>query len=132
MTWIKAIGKLDKYREQDKFSAWIMKIASNLFIDLCRTKKSRNEVSLDDELEMMIPDKSAERPDSPLQCKELEEAYRNALSKMSPSQRMVFLLRKQNVPFAEIAKIQNCNISTCLTRMRYALNFLKQSLANWI
>ena len=40
-TWLKVIEHLPKYQDQEKFSAWLMRIAGNLAIDFFRSRKRR-------------------------------------------------------------------------------------------
>ena len=40
-------------------------------------------------------------------------------------------LRRENIPFQEIAKIQNCSVNTSLARMRYAIKQLTNKLKDW-
>ena len=62
---------------------------------------------------------------------ELEKAVSDAVGKLSPELREVFLLRRENISFKEIAVIQKCSINTVLARMQYALKNLRKSLADW-
>ena len=54
-----------------------------------------------------------------------------ALNSLTPELREVFLLRRENVPFQQIAKIQNCSVNTSLARMRYAIKQLTNKLKDW-
>ena len=52
-----------------------------------------------------------------------------ALKVLSLKQREVFILRMyEQMSFKEIARIQKCSINTCLARMQYALNKMKEIL----
>ena len=62
---------------------------------------------------------------------ELEKAISAAMGKLSPELREVFLLRRENISFREIAQIQKCSINTALARMQYALKNLRKHLADW-
>ena len=114
-TWMRAIDNLSTYRDQEKFSAWLMRIAHNLIIDYYRSLKRRAEDELDDEMD------------------ERERARRltAALNSLTPELREVFLLRRENIPFQQIAKIQNCSVNTSLARMRYAIKQLTDKLKDW-
>ena len=62
---------------------------------------------------------------------ELEKAISSAVKKLSPEMKEVFLLRRENVSFKEIARIQGSSINTVLARMQYALKNLRKQLAEW-
>ncbi len=130
-TWIRAIDRLGAYRHEEKFSAWLMRIAHNFAIDHFRAEKRRGESSMDDGLEATLPDSPTDSPWRTLDSQELGEAIEQAVAELPPDLREVFLLRREDVPFREIARIQNCSINTCLGRMQYALKQLRKTLGRW-
>ena len=132
-TWIRAVGNLSGYRNKELFLAWLMRIAHNLTVDLFRSTARRAEQSLsevDPETEMPLT-RPGDTPSGAAYRRELSEAIERAVEQLPPDLREVFLLRQENVPFREIARIQGCSINTCLARMRYALNNLRGSLKDW-
>jgi RNA polymerase sigma-70 factor, ECF subfamily len=50
-TFIRAYGALSSFRQDASFLTWLYKIASNLCIDLLRSRRSKSTLSLDLELE---------------------------------------------------------------------------------
>lgn len=50
-TFIRAYGALSSFRQDASFLTWLYKIASNLCIDLLRSRRSKSTLSLDMELE---------------------------------------------------------------------------------
>ena len=50
----------------------------------------------------------------------------DAVGKLPQEQREVFLLRQQELPFRDIAAIQQCSINTVLGRMQYAIKSLRK------
>ncbi len=131
-TWLKAIGHLGKYRDQEKFSAWLMRIAANLAYDTFRSEKRHPQEEFDEKLEVVLPAADSFSPDSGIKNRELAEAIEEAIGMLSPEIRTVFLMRKEEIPFREIAEIQKCSINTCLARMQYALKKLRSQLAGWM
>ena len=131
-TWLKVIEHLPKYQDQEKFSAWLMRIAGNLAIDFFRSRKRRSEEVYDDRMEAVLPAPPSAAPDAEIRRQELIDATAVAVTELAPEIRQVFLLRKENIPFREIAEIQQCSINTCLARMQYALKSLRRSLAPWM
>lgn len=130
-TWLKAIDNLHKYENREKFSAWLMRIAYNLTIDLYRSSKRRAESEFDEKYEAILPAADSFAPDADIQNQELAEAIKKAVQTLSPEIRTVFLMRCENVSFKEIAAIQQCSINTCLARMQYALKKLRSELSGW-
>lgn len=130
-TWLRAIGKLDEYRDREKFQAWLTRIAYNLAMDSFRKEKRRAEEPFDNSLDSVLPAADRFRPDREQQTRELARAIRKAEEELSPELRAVFRMRRNGIPFREIAEIQRCSINTCLARMRYALGHLRRQLASW-
>ncbi|HXG24344.1 MAG TPA: sigma-70 family RNA polymerase sigma factor, partial [Chthonomonadales bacterium] len=50
-TFLRAYGALGTFRQDASFLTWLYKIASNLCIDLMRSRRSRGTLSLDAELD---------------------------------------------------------------------------------
>ena len=133
-TWIKVVDQLPHYEHRQQFSAWLLRIAHNLTIDYFRKcgRLSQYEVgSLDDSETAIDPPDKDNEPWRGMHREELEKAVSDAVGKLSPELREVFLLRRENISFREIAVIQKCSINTALARMQYALKNLRKSLADW-
>ncbi len=127
-TWLRVIEKLPKYRDDGKFSAWLFRISRNLFIDRVRRNRmlGMGTVWIDSEDAPEIMGLETMSPDRELNASELEKVISDALSKLPSEQREVFLLRQQELPFREIAEIQQCSINTVLGRMQYAIKSLRK------
>ena len=129
-TWLRVIEKLPKYRDEGRFSAWLFRVARNLFIDRVRRKNpERNSISLDDDETLPVAASDAGSPERIADAGDLAEVIDAAIGGLPPELREVFLLRQQEVPFKEIALIQGCTINTVLSRMQYALRNLRKSLS---
>ena len=125
-TWIKVIDKLPSYRDQGKFSAWLFRVARNIFIDTMRRNR-RNALPLESGDLPDVPDWSR-RPERELEEQETAAAIAGALDQLPADQKEVFLLRQQALSFKEIAEIQECSVNTVLGRMHYAVRNLKKLL----
>lgn len=130
-TWIKVIKNLPQYRDQEKFSAWLMRIARNLVTDYFRGTGSHPEDELTDVMENELMDESCEISWHLMDAETIGAKIRELLEEMNPLLREVFLLRQKGISFQEIAKIQNCSINTCIARMQYAVKQLRKSLSDW-
>lgn len=70
-------------------------------------------------------------PEKEYQQRSFDKALQEAVDQLPDEQREVFLLREQmNLPFEEIAKVVGCLPSTAKSRMRYALQSIREKLAN--
>ncbi len=125
-TWIKVIDKLPSYRDQGKFSAWLFRVARNIFIDTVRRNK-RSALPLETGDLPDVPDWSR-RPERELEDRETAAVIAEALDQLPADQKEVFLLRQQELSFKEIAEIQACPVNTVLGRMHYAVRNLKKLL----
>ncbi len=132
-TWVRAIQHMNRKRPE-KLQSWLFRIAHNLIIDQARRRKP--DRSLDaplsqsgDSLSTQIPD-GALPPDLEAGGLDLGRRIETAAACLPLEQREVFWLRMQSdLPFKEIARIQNCSINTALARMQYALEKLRTTLA---
>jgi len=129
-TWMKVIPQLPKYTNQERFLAWIMRIAHNVAIDhLRKGKRQETPVEIGDDHDEILKDQA--EPWREMARDELEKALEWALTQLAPELREVFLLRQEDIGFKEIAEIQDCSINTALGRMQYALKNLRRLLSIW-
>ena len=133
-TWVKAIDQLPRYEHRQQFGAWLLRIAHNLAIDFFRKngRLAKYEAGSQDESDNGIDvADSREDPWRKMHREELENAIEMAVKNLSPELREVFLMRRENIAFKEIARIQGSSINTALARMQYALKNLRKTLAEW-
>jgi RNA polymerase sigma-70 factor (ECF subfamily) len=127
-TWLKVIDNLQKYRDDGKFSAWLFRVARNIFYDKCRKKKTICEVEFDDVMLDETMTATLPEPDREMSAAELGKWIQTGLEELPDEQKEVFLLRQQDLSFKEISDLQKCSINTVLSRMQYALKSLKNFL----
>jgi len=135
-TWFRAVRGLEGYR-QDRLLSWLFRIARNRVIDLSRKRKP--DLSLQQPLghdadaatlETFLP-ASGPNPAQGSGNREMAERIRAAVEALPPDQREVFLLRTEaDMPFKDIALLQEVSINTALARMQYALRRLREALAD--
>ena len=130
--WIKTMKNLHRYRDQERFLAWLFSIARNTALDHFRKQKKNYIFSeLDREDTPEVENTSAEEPWRNMDRSELLSAVEAALLLLSPEQREVFVMRQDGLSFKEIAKLHDCSINTALARMQYAMKNLQKELIQW-
>lgn len=131
-TWLKAIDSLARYQDKGCFLAWLFRIARNEFLDRVRSDRRRPVVSMsagdDDGPAFDSPAPAGTEPWRALDESEIRAVMEKVLGELPPEQREVFLLRRDEMSFKEIAGIQGCSINTVLGRMQYALKNLRRAL----
>jgi RNA polymerase sigma-70 factor, ECF subfamily len=134
--FLRLIKSAKTYEPKAKFSTYIYTFAHNICIDNFRRGKKRKTTSLsqpiDAEQELTFEDTVKDErsnPEKEYRQRSLEKALQEAVSELPEEQREVFLLREQmNLPFEEIARVVGCLPSTAKSRMRYALQSIRQKL----
>ena len=129
MTWVKALKQLRAYKHNERFLAWMTRIAHNLAVDYFR--KASREVSDVEVSEEAFSVGSGEEPWRALDNKALAAVLEECVGKLRAEQREVFVLRQEELSFKEIAAVQNCSINTALGRMQYALKNLRDCMSGW-
>ena len=124
-TWIKVVDKLGTYRDEGKFSAWLFRVARNVFIDTERKRKNSCLTRTESDELPEVPDWS-NRPERTMEEEDSSRVLKEALAELPEEQREVFLLRQQSFSFKEISEMQQCSINTVLGRMHYAVRNLKK------
>lgn len=138
-TFLRLIKGADAYERQAKFTTWLYTIARNLCVDASRRGKHRKAASLDApvgdddgaSLLDLVPDGGA-GVDRQAQSRELGARLRAALESLPDEQREIFLLREvADLQFNEIANVVGCPENTVKSRMRYALEKLREALEEY-
>ena len=134
--FLKVITKLreGRYKENGRFSYWLLRLSQNACIDHIRKKKNRVKAAFEDEEQAIkAMDKvliAGAEPKSPLHNPAVKAAIRNIVNTLPESQKEVFVLRNLvGYSFKEIAEYQGVSINTAIGRMRYALLTIKKQLS---
>lgn len=134
-TFMKAIVCIrgHQYRTTGKFSAWLMRIAHNLVVDLSRSNKHMPQLDGDVQSDALYNNLKLSQ-----ECHE-EEMLRSAdtdtlnrmIAMLPPVQQEIIHLRfYEDLSFKEIAQVTNVSINTALGRMRYATLNLRKMIAD--
>ena len=136
-TFLRVVRGRETYERQAKFTTWLYTIARNLCVDASRRQKHRRADSLDapineEEGSATLLDRTADkgvRVDQSVIGHQLGERIQAAVATLAAEQREVFLLREvHDLAFKEIAEIVGCPENTVKSRMRYALEKLREAL----
>lgn len=139
-TWLRIIQGAGDFQRASKFSTWAYTVARNLCIDHARKASLRKHPSLDQgsrqgddgpTLGETLTD-SGPQPDRDAVGHELQTRLTDAIAALPADQKEVFLLREySDLAFKEIATIVGAPENTVKSRMRYALERLQESLAEY-
>jgi RNA polymerase sigma-70 factor (ECF subfamily) len=129
-TWSRVISARARYQPQAKFSTWLLQIAHNLMIDGSRRKRP---VSGSDEADVALANVAMperEQPDHTLSDFERRRGLQRAIEQLPDEQRTAMLLRLENdLSLEEIAEVTGVGRETVKTRLRYAMNRLREVLS---
>jgi RNA polymerase sigma-70 factor (ECF subfamily) len=120
-TFVRAIARRASFKPGTNLRAWLLRIASNAFVDLRRKKKTARAVPLEAE-------PPAEHANATEQG-ELMNLITHAIHTLDDHQRMVFVLRTQeDLSFREIAEMLGTSEDTARWHMLQARRRLMKQL----
>lgn len=122
-TWFKASESLDRYRHQERFFAWLCRIAHNLVMDFFRSHVSDETDDISEEIPA-----SASNPANLIIRSEIESALKTAITKLPKEQQKIIHLRLDGTSFKNIAAQEKISLNTALGRMHYAILNLRKLL----
>ncbi|NKB36745.1 MAG: RNA polymerase sigma factor [Gammaproteobacteria bacterium] len=129
--WMNLIKARERYVVKAKFTTWLYQIAQNKLIDHYRRQKPGAGSGLKtDEFE---PDdltaRVDEQPEQQTQTGKQMAHLFHLLDQLPEEQKQAFLLREEaGMSLDEIAEAMEVNAETAKSRLRYAINKLKQGL----
>lgn len=135
-SFLRVYKHLDRYDENQKFSTWIYRIATNLCID--RLRKRRQIYSLDaastehdglDGYSMMPSDERT--PESELILSETQRIIREAIDTLPAKYKSVMVLRYlQDMSLQEISEVLDMPVTTVKTRVHRGREYMRKKLEN--
>lgn len=126
--WQKVILARERYRPEAKFTTWLYQIAHNRLTDHWRAQQHRPQAG-EDAMERAEQTPDPETPERQLSAFEERRRLQLALEELPPDQREAVMLRlEQELTLEEIAEITGVGRETVKSRLRYALDKLREKL----
>ncbi len=131
-TFIRAYCALRTFRQDASFLTWLYKIASNLSIDLIRSRRAKAATSLDDEIEAGREPATHDRdsaPEASVIRGSVSEIVHDAIMALPDRYRRVVLLRHvAEMSIEEIAELLGMPTGTVKTHLFRARGLLRECL----
>jgi len=133
-TFLRVYTNLDRYDENQKFSTWIYRIATNLCID--RLRKRKPNYSLDAEMPdgegadwySMLPS-DQDTPEEETVLSETQHQIRKAIDTLPEKYKSVVILRYlHDLSLQEIGDVLKMPVTTVKTRVHRGREFLRKKL----
>lgn len=132
----------ERYKPTAKFSTWLFTIVRNTCLNEVRRRARHPADSLDkpvtdasdgSESPWQIPDHHAKPPSEEALAAELRKRVDAALAALPEAQRTaMLLLRHQNMPYEEIAKVMCCSLSATKSVIHRARAILRDQLKPYL
>jgi RNA polymerase sigma-70 factor (ECF subfamily) len=129
--WMRLIEARARYRVEARFSTYLYHIAVNRLIDRSRRKANASTASLEDPAcaDRLALSSAAEDPLRQAAARQEAARVLRALGDLPPEQREAFLLHEEGgLSVGEIAEVTKVGPETAKSRLRYALQKLRQAL----
>ncbi|MGD8536048.1 MAG: RNA polymerase sigma factor [Candidatus Aminicenantes bacterium] len=137
--FIKMFRSLKKFRRDSKMSSWLYQITVNASIDTLRKKSSKPKRSIDEFDHLYIQEGLTTGrahnfdPVSSAESSQIQNHISQALQKITPKERTVFVMRHYNdLKLNEIAEILNVTIGTVKSLLFRAIKKLRKELSSYM
>lgn len=129
--FVKVFEHLHTFREECKFSTWIMRIAANLCTDRARSRQ-RREALIKQEAAQRLDWMTHPRPMDPVESahqSQVQSAFHRVLEALPEHHRTIIVLRDlEERSYEELAEILGCTIGGAKLRVLRARRALKTRL----
>jgi RNA polymerase sigma-70 factor (ECF subfamily) len=128
--WMRAIEARSRYEPRAKFRTWLYTIAHNRFVDHWRAK-GLSVVPLENEdgTTIDVDAGPGAQPHRRAEGRQAVSRLLEAIAALPAAQREAFLLHEESgLSVAEIAATTGCNEEAAKSRLRYAMNKLRQAI----
>ena len=133
--WMNLIRARASYTPSAKFATYLYRLAHNRLIDHYRASGQVRLVSADDEAHeeavAALPAGRGVEPEMRAENRQLGERLKRAVASLPPLQRDAFLLQQEaGLSLNEIAELTGVGVETVKSRLRYAVNKLRNDLSD--
>jgi RNA polymerase sigma-70 factor (ECF subfamily) len=138
-TFLKAFQKLAEFREDSKFSTWLIRITVNQSLMKLRKQRTIKEVSLDEDLQgdsdplsLDVPD-GGPNPEQLCWATELRDIFIKTLEELRPILRIVFILRDvEGLTIDQTAKVLSVSQAAVKARLWRVRLELRERLKKYL
>jgi RNA polymerase sigma-70 factor, ECF subfamily len=124
-TFLRAFRRLNNYKPEGQFKAWLLRIATNLFLDMKKSPQKREVPSA----ETGEFSKVQESPEEALGRQELLKALQDTLQTLTKEQQVVVVLRAvEHLDYGQIGVMMQLKEATVRWHMYEARRILRQRL----
>ncbi len=131
--FVRAFQNLYRYRDEAKFTTWLLRIATNLGTDRARMVTRRHNLEQQEaagSLSWMTVGSGTEDPVENLEADRRRAALREAIQSLPEHHRNVIVLRDiQEMEYPDMAQILNCTVGGAKLRVLRARRALRDRLA---
>jgi RNA polymerase sigma-70 factor (ECF subfamily) len=133
--FVKVFRSLNTFRRDAKMSSWLYKITVNASLDSLRKKPSRPDAPIDilekvDVGDNALGGRTDLDPERRAESLLLQRHISQALQKVSPKERSVFVMRHYNdLKIREIAEVLNISVGTVKALLFRAIKKLRKELS---
>jgi len=131
--FIRAMQAMDRFDTQYRFFTWIYRITTNLAINYSKKKMRRREVHFDEAYSVDGQQAIMDDLDDRAAGEQLARSVSNAVEKLTPALRAVFVLRvDQQLSYSEIAESLDIAIGTVMSRLNRARGKIREELGSML
>lgn len=132
-TFLSMVKNLKQFTGKSKLSTWLYTVVSNNCLMLARSSKKHDYSSIDDEDSLVDENNLVEwkiTPEKMTENNELKSVLDEAIMKLSPEYRVVFLLRDvEGLSTEETGKITELSVPAVKSRLHRARAFLRKEIS---
>lgn len=132
-TFLSMVKSLHQFDGNSKLSTWLYRIVANHCLMLARKEKHRYFASIDDDESLFDEKYIADwkrLPDKVTENNELKNILDNAIQKLAPEYRMIFLLRDvEGLSTEETARVTGLSVPAVKSRLHRARAFLRKEIS---
>lgn len=133
--FVRAYQNLNRYRDEAKFTTWLLRIVSNLCTDQARMRNRRDTLEQQEASGALVwmTENVNEDPVDNLEGDRRVHLLRKGLAALPPHHRQVIVMRDlEEREYGEIAEILGCTIGGAKLRVLRARRALKERLAPFL